>query len=56
VLLYYDDGRFAPSGFIHLSCAPGYLETADLLGRLRHFSPDLGDADWAAIRAQLGQP
>jgi len=53
-LVYYEDGRFAPSGYIHLTCAKDYLETADLLDRLRHFSPDLGDADAAEIGAVLG--
>ncbi len=52
-LVFYDDGRFAPSGFVHASCAARYLETIDLLPRIRHFSPDLTDADIAAIAAAL---
>jgi ribosomal protein L37AE/L43A len=54
-LVFFEDGRFAPSGFIHLGCAPGYLETADVFGRLKHFSPALSDADWAEIR-RWGKP
>jgi len=50
-LLYYEDGRFAPSGFIHLKCAGTYLETTEFLRRLGHFTPGLNDADWAEIRA-----
>ena len=53
-LMYYEDGRFAPSGFIHVSCAPEYLETTDVVGRIRHFSPDLTDADLDEIGKQLG--
>jgi hypothetical protein len=53
-LMYYEEGRFAPSGFIHLTCAAPYLETTDLIGRLKHFSPELKDADWVEVRAQLG--
>lgn len=52
-LMFYDEGRFAPSGFIHLGCAAAYLETVDLLERLKHFSPELGDADFQEIQMQL---
>jgi len=52
-LLYYEDGRFAPSGFIHLTCARTYFETIDFLPRLKHFSPGLSDADLAEIKALL---
>jgi ribosomal protein L37AE/L43A len=53
-LMYYDEGRFAPSGFIHIGCVRDYLETAEIFGRLKHFSPELSDADLADIRAALG--
>lgn len=52
-LAFYEDGRFAPSGFIHARCAVAYLETTDLSGRLRHFAPALTDDDLAAILAEL---
>jgi hypothetical protein len=52
-LVYYDDGRFAPSGYIHLTCAEAYLETADVVDRLAHFSPDVSDADLQDIVAAL---
>ncbi len=52
-LLFYDDGRFVPSGFIHIGCARAYLETAEVLPRLKHFSPALGDADLAEIQAEI---
>lgn len=52
-LMFYEEGRFVPSGFIHLRCVSAYLETVDVLGRLQHFSPTLGEADWTEIRAQL---
>lgn len=44
-LLFWQDGRFAPAGFVHASCAPAYFETADLLGRVRFATPALADAD-----------
>jgi len=52
-LMYYDEGRFAPSGFIHVTCAREYLETTEIFGRLKHFSPQLTDDDVADIRTQL---
>ena len=52
-LMYYEDGRFAPSGSIHVACIPGYVETADVMGRLRHFTPTLTDADVAEIQRLL---
>jgi hypothetical protein len=53
-LMYYEDGRFSGSGFIHIGCARDYLETTDVMGRLRHFSPGLTDGDFAEIGAMLG--
>lgn len=52
-LMYYEDGRLTPGGFIHLSCAGTYFETTDLIGRLRHFSPELGKRDWTEIEASM---
>jgi hypothetical protein len=52
-LMFHEEGRFMPSGYVHLPCAPAYLETAEIVDRLRYFSPSLSDADWAEIEAQL---
>lgn len=52
-LVYYEDGRFSPSGFIHAACAQGYLETPDILDRVKHFSPELSAADLEELRAAL---
>ncbi|MEZ5316809.1 MAG: hypothetical protein R2752_05360 [Vicinamibacterales bacterium] len=52
-LLYYEDGRFTPSGFIHAACAPAYLETTAILPRVRHFTPALTDADAAELEAEF---
>jgi hypothetical protein len=52
-LVWYEDGRFVPSGYIHLGCAAAYLETSAVIARLRHFSPSLGDTDLAQIEAGL---
>ena len=53
-LLYFEDGRFSPSGFIHVKCAKEYLETTEIFGRLKHFSPGLTEAELSEIRGALG--
>lgn len=55
-LLYDEDGRFVPSGFIHLACAATYLETTAILPRLRHFTPALAADDVGEIEAALNAP
>ena len=52
-LAYYEEGRFAPSGFIHLTCARDYLETVDVIERIAHFSTTLTEADRAEIGTEL---
>ena len=44
-LLFWQDGRFAPAGFVHATCAAAYFETADILDRVRHVTPGLTSAD-----------
>lgn len=53
-LVYYEDGRFNPSGFIHLGCAEPYLGTTDLVERMRHFGGDVPEEDLAEVRELLG--
>jgi len=44
-LAFFEEGRFNPGGFVHAACGPAYFETADILGRVLHFSRDLGADD-----------
>jgi hypothetical protein len=53
-LVFYEDGRFSPSGYIHLTCAPPYLEATDIVDRLRQFSPERTDEEWGEIGRVLG--
>ena len=53
-LVYYEDGRFTPSGFIHAGCVQSYIETTDIMDRVKHFSPDLSDADIDELRTAVG--
>jgi poly(ADP-ribose) polymerase-like protein len=52
-LVYYEEGRFVPSGFIHLACVRAYIETTDILDRLKYFSPGLTETDVNEIRQRL---
>ncbi len=55
-LVFYEDGRFASSGFVHASCAPAYCETPALMPRLRHFSSGLSDAEFVDLEATILAP
>ncbi|HVW68587.1 MAG TPA: hypothetical protein VHB68_06405 [Steroidobacteraceae bacterium] len=44
-IVYYEEGRFAPGGFIHVGCRKDYFETDDILDPVLQFSPDLGEAE-----------
>lgn len=52
-LVFYEDERFNPAGFIHPACAAAYLETTDILPRLKRFAPGLTEDDWSQIVAEL---
>lgn len=55
-LVFWQDGRFVPAGFIHVPCAAPYFETTAILDRVRYFTPDLTDADVTEIAAALALP
>lgn len=52
-LVYFEEYRFQPSGFIHATCARAYFGTADLTERVRHFSPDLQSRELEELKASL---
>jgi len=54
-LAYFEDGRFAPGGFVHLGCRAAYFETDDILERLLHFSPGLPPGDREEVEGLLGR-
>jgi len=49
-LVFFEEGRFNPSGFIHLLCARDYFEAADFLEQALHFSAGLTDDDREDLR------
>lgn len=44
-IVYYDEGRFGPGGYIHIACSKAYFETDDVLEPVLQLSPTLGEAD-----------
>jgi hypothetical protein len=52
-LMFYEDGRFSPSGFVHAGCLVDYCETPRVMPRIRHFSPGLTEADLAEVASSL---
>ncbi len=49
-LVFFEEGRFNPGGFIHVGCSPAYFETEDVLDRVLHFSRDLSADDREELR------
>jgi hypothetical protein len=52
-LVFFEEYRFSPGGYIHAHCARAYFETVDLLDRIHYFSPELSNADVADIAAAM---
>jgi hypothetical protein len=57
-LVFFEDYRFSPGGYLHAYCARDYFETIDLLDRIRHFSSNLLEEEIAEIAAAMaaGRP
>jgi hypothetical protein len=44
-VVFYEEGRFAPGGYVHLACCRVYFETDEILDQVLYFSRALSDAD-----------
>ena len=55
-LVYFEEYRFQPSGFIHAGCAKEYFETTDVMDHVRHFNPDLSTEELGEVKAGIGSP
>lgn len=53
-LVFFEDYRFQPSGFIHAGCAGDYFGTTDVLDRILHFNPSLTPQELDEIAAGMG--
>jgi len=52
-LVFFEEYRFQPSGFVHAGCARDYFGTVDIVDRVRHFKPKLTCADLKELRGAL---
>lgn len=48
-LVFFEEGRFAPSGFVHLGCAREYFEGHGVRDAVLHFSRALQDAEHSEL-------
>jgi hypothetical protein len=53
-LVFYEEGRFSPGGYVHLDCREAYFETDDVLEHVLHFSPGLSDGEREELRRACG--
>ena len=53
-LVFYEEGRFSPGGFVHLGCRGTYFENHDILEPLLHFSPGLSEEERAELANTCG--
>ena len=52
-LVFFEEGRFVPGGFVHLACRKAYFETDDILDQLLHFSRELSVDGREELRVSL---
>jgi hypothetical protein len=55
-IMFFEEYRFNPGGFIHARCAATYFETTELLDRIRYFVPELRAEDLAEIATVIALP
>src|SRR3989442_10056340 len=53
-LVFYEEGRFVPGGFVHLDCRKAYFEADDVLDLVLHFSRDLSADEREELRRACG--
>ena len=53
-IVYYEEGRFAPGGYIHIACSKAYFETNDVLEAVLQLSPPLSEADRQELTVCFG--
>ena len=52
-LVFFEEYRFNPGGYVHAHCAREYFETTDILDRIRHYSPELREPELTEVAAAL---
>lgn len=52
-LVFFEEYRFQPSGYIHASCAREYFGTTELSERIRYFNPELTNVEMDEVERAL---
>ena len=52
-LAFFEDGRFQPAGFVHVTCSQEYFETTDIVDAAIHFGSDLSEEEIAEFKQVL---
>ena|SRR5436190_455889 len=53
-LVFFEEGRFMPGGFVHIDCRTHYFERDDVMEPLLHFSSKLDDGERAELERACG--
>ena len=53
-LVFFEEGRFMPGGFVHLDCRRNHFEGNDALAPMLHFSHALGEEERAELVRACG--
>ena len=53
-VVFWEEGRFTPGGYVHLGCRTAYFGTDAVLDRLLHFSPGLDETDREDLTRECG--
>lgn len=48
-IVFYEEGRFAPGGYVHLGCRTAYFESDEVLEPVLQFSPALSETERAEL-------
>jgi hypothetical protein len=54
-VVYYEEGRFSPGGYVHLGCRKDYFETDEVRDPILQFSPELTTGERAELVGALLQ-
>jgi len=52
-LVFYEEGRFAPAGFVHPACSAAYFEVPEVVDQVLHFTTGLNDDEREQLRGAL---
>lgn len=53
-LVFFEEGRFLPGGFVHVDCLDAYFEGHPAVDPILHFSPDLSEDERGELTRTLG--